>query len=325
MRKIFSILVAALIAINFSITSAEEAWYLPVAGIKLDSADKQNYIRDKMNKYFHPAEGTQPAKFEVPNGWRYEKFEVDGVKMECLENPGATTERVVLQLHGGGYILPLGDGHRNLGIKQGVVAYASKVYLVDYKIAPQNIYPAALDDAVKAYTEILRRGSNPQDIIVMGDSAGGNLALELSLYLKQNKITQPKMLILISPWAAMDNDFPSRSFNSSRDLILGQNTPLYEEVVKTVSYAKGFDLKDPRLSPVYANLKNLPPMLIQVGGYELFLDEGIELAKKAVADGVKVTLTVYPEMSHDFALLLPELHESVVSFREICDFINQNI
>ncbi len=322
MRKIFSILAAALLLINFSVSSA---FSLDEKGLEFDGAAKQNYMREKMSAYFHPVEG-QPSPavpFEVPDGWHYEKFQVDGVKVECLENPAAKTNRVVLQLHGGGYVLPLGDGHRNLGVIQGILADAAQVYLVDYRIAPQNIYPAALEDAVKAYTEILRRGVNPQNIIVIGDSAGGNLALALSIYLRDNKISQPKMLILASPWAAMNTEFSSRKYNNSHDWALGEGTPL-NEPVKNPAYAKGFNLKDPRLSPLYANLKNLPPMLVQVGGYEIFLDEGLELAKKAAAEGVKVTLTVYPEMPHDFALLFSELKDGLDSFKEIRDFINAN-
>ena len=104
---------------------------------------------------------------------------------------------------------------------------------------------------------------------------------------------------------------------------MGKSTPLYALLDKS-AYANGLKLDDPRLSPVYADLKGLPPMLIQVGGYELFLDECIELAKKAAADDVKVTLTVYPEMSHDFSMLIPQLQESVDSFVEIRNFINEN-
>lgn len=322
MRKIFSIVIAALILINFSVTSA---FSLDEKGLEFDGAAKQNYLREKMSAYFHPVEG-QPSPataFEVPAGWHYEKFQVDGVKVECLENPAAKTNRVILQLHGGGYVLPLGDGHRNLGAIQGILADAAQVYMVDYRIAPANVYPAALEDAVKAYTEILRRGVKAENIIVMGDSAGGNLALALSIYLRENKIAQPKMLILASPWATMDTDFPSRKYNNAHDWALGEGTPL-NGAVATPAYAKGFDLKDPRLSPLYANLKNLPPMLIQVGGYEIFLDECLELAKKSAADGVKVTLTVYPEMPHDFALLFPELKEGIDTFKEIRYFINQN-
>ena len=91
------------------------------------------------------------------------------------------------------------------------------------------------------------------------------------------------------------------------------------------TYAKGMNLSDPHLSPIYGDLTGFPPMLIQAGGYELFLDDGMKLAKKAAADNVKVTLTVYPGMSHDFALCLPELQDSIDSFAEIRDFINLNM
>ena len=327
MRKIFlQALIAVFVLINFSATSAMPAWTLPNDGVKLDGKAKQRYIKSQMDVIFHRKEGETHsfATFETPDGWNYEKFEVDGAKVELLENPAATTNRVVLQLHGGGYVLSLDNGYRNLGMVQGVLADAAQIYFVDYRTAPQYLYPAALEDAAKVYNEILRRGVNPKNIIVTGDSAGGNLALELSLYLKENNIAQPNCLVLISPWASANPNLPSRKYNATRDLILGKGTPLNQSVQKEIQYAKGMKLNDPRLSPIYADLKGLPPMLIQVGGYELFLDECIELAKKAAADNVKVTLTVYPEMSHDFALLLPELQESVDSFVEIRDFIKQN-
>ena len=327
MSKIFlQALIAVLVLINFSATSAMPVWTLPSEGVKLDGVAKQRYVKSKMDVIFHKKQGEENpfAKFETPDGWNYEKFNIEGVKVELLENPKSTTDRVVLQLHGGGYVLPLDNGYRNLGMIQGVLADAAQIYCVDYRTAPENVYPSALEDAVKIYGEILSRGVDPAKIIVTGDSAGGNLALELSLYLKENNIPQPKCLILISPWTTMTTNMPSRKYNDKRDLILGKGTPLNEEVGKPV-YANGLKLKDSRLSPIYADLKGLPPMLIQVGGYELFLDECIELAKKAMADNVKVTLTIYPEMSHDFALLLPQLQESVDSFGEIRDFINLNV
>ncbi len=323
-KKILQLLAAILVLINFSAVIAAEAWTLPETGLQLEGAAKQNYIAEKMNALFHPAPGTKitPPQFEVPEGWNFEKFNLDGLPVEVLENPNAKTERVVLQLHGGGYVLPLRNGHRNLGIIQGVLADAAQVYMIDYRIAPQNTFPDALNDAVRAYQFILSKNIPAENIIVVGDSAGGNLALALSLYLKENNLPQPKLNILVSPWAAMTTNFPSRKYNETRDLVLGKGTALFDAVRKP-AYAKGYKLKDPRLSPIYADLKNLPPMLIQVGGYELLLDECIELAKKAAADNVKVTLTIYPEMPHDFALMLPELQDSVDSFKEIQDFINQ--
>jgi len=326
MRKFFKALIVASMLISFSPTSAMPVWTLPADGVKLEGSAKQDYVKSKMDVVYKRAKGARHpfSRFDTPDGWSYEKFTVDGVKVELLDNPNAKTNRVVLHLHGGGYILPLDNGHRNLGMVQGVLADAAQVYLLDYRITPQNVYPAALEDTVKVYREILRQGVAPENIIVTGDSAGGNLALELSLYLKQNKMAQPKCLVLISPWATMTTNLPSRKYNDNRDLILGKGTPLYEGVQKKSPYAGKMNLNDPRLSPIYADLKGLPPMLIQVGAYELFLDEGIELAKKAAADDVKVTLTVYPGMSHDFALLLPELQDSVDSFVEIRDFINAN-
>ena len=260
------------------------------------------------------------SKFEVPDGWIYEKFEIDGAKAENLKNLSAKTEKIILHFHGGGYVLPLDDGHRNLSLVQANLLDAKEIFLSDYRIAPQNIFPAALDDAVKLYKEILNRGINPENIIVTGDSASGNLALALSIHLKKNNLPQPKCLILISPWTTIEPQKLSLKNNESRDLILGKGTPLFE-TVKNPAYAKNLNKKIPELSPLYADLKNLPPILIQVGGYELFFDECIEFAKKAAADDVKVTLTIYPGMSHDFALLLPEMQESVDSFREIKNFV----
>ena len=310
---------------GFSVTSAMPVWTLPDNGVKLEGSAKQDYVKSKMDVVYKRAKGAKHpfSHFDTPDGWSHEKFTVDGAKYELLENPNAKTNRVVIQLHGGGYVLPLDNGYRNLGTVHGVLADAAQTYLVDYRIAPKYLYPAALEDTVKVYRETLRRGVDSKNIIVTGDSAGGALALQLSLYLKQNSIPQPKCLILISPSATMTNDFPSRKYNEDKDLILGKGTPLYSRLDKSY-YANGLKLDDPRLSPVYADLQGLPPMLIQAGSYELFLDECIELAKKAAAGDVKVTLTIYPGMSHDFALLLPELQDSVDSFVEIRDFINEN-
>ena len=322
-KKFLQFLAALLVLINFSAANAATAWTLPESGLKLDGAAKQNYISEKINAIFHPAPGAvvTKSKFEVPDGWILEKLYLNGLNVECLTNPNGDENRIVLQLHGGGYVLPLDDGHRNFGMKLGILANAFQTYFVDYRTAPQNVYPAALEDAFAAYQLLLTRKIPAENIIVYGDSAGGNLALALSLYLKEKNLPQPKALILISPWATMQNNLPSRKYNAEKDLILGKGTPLFEPVKKP-AYAKGYNLKNPMLSPLYADLKNLPPMLIQAGGYELFLDESAELAKKAEVAKVKVTFTIYPEMSHDFPLLLPELQESVDSFKEIQDFIN---
>ncbi|MBR6013387.1 MAG: alpha/beta hydrolase fold domain-containing protein [Selenomonadaceae bacterium] len=179
---------------------------------------------------------------------------------------------------------------------------------------------------MKIYKEILSRGISPEKIIVIGDSAGGNLALALSVALKEKNIPQPKLMILISAWGTVEKNLSSRKLNENRDLVLGKNfSPLYNEVCKYSSYAKNFNKKNPNLSPIYADFTGFPTMLIQAGGYEILLNDSIEIAKKAATADVKFTLTIYPEMPHDFALMLPTLQDSLDSFKEIQDFINQNM
>ena len=302
-------------------TYAAPAWQLPASGKTFSDDAKQAYVAERMKKFFS---GKMKTTFDAPDKWTYEKFSVGNVPVELLKNPKQKkSARVVLQLHGGGYVGKLINWYRDFAIKQAVMVDAKEIYMVDYRLAPENLYPAALDDAAKVYAELLNRGVDSKNIIVFGDSAGGNLALELSLYLKEKNLPQPAMLILLSPWTTLETDLPSRTENADRDLILGRtNTVMYSAVSNTPTYGGDLPLNDPRLSPIYADLKNLPPMLIQIGGRELFADEGIELLKRATADELDVTLTVYAGMSHDFALLLPELDDSIKSFAEIKNFVN---
>ena len=330
-RILFAGFVGTVIAASSWSAQAAEAWKLPDSGIIMADKEKQAYVAEKMGKIFQPATNTPKAtngqvpksNFAAPDGWEYTVFSLGDLSVEQLNNPFATSKRTVLQFHGGGYINSLGDGHRLFCVKQMVLTDAKAGYIVDYRTAPQNTYPAALEDAIRAYEDILAKGTAPQDIVVFGDSAGGNLALELSLYLREHNMPQPGAMVLASPWATFETDLPSRKQNADRDLILGKINPrMYNEILNP-SYGKGLSAKDVHLSPMYADLAGLPPMLIQAGGYELFLDESIALAQKAAGDGTDVTLTVYPGMSHDFALLLPELDDSVKSFKEIRDFVDR--
>ena len=307
---------------------AAKAWQLPETGLKMESQAKQVYVAKEMGKFFHPQPGTpKPAavKFEVPDGWSYHTFKVDDLKMEQVHNPAGKDGRVLLKFHGGGYVAGLHDRHRQMGVNQAVLTEAQNLYMVHYRLAPEHPFPAALEDAVKAYNYILAQGTQPENIMIIGDSAGGNLTLELVVYLKEHNIPQPKMLILVSPLTTLANDLPSREYNIDRDLVLGRNaSPLYKSVQES-TYAKGTDLKNHQLSPLYADMKGFPSMLIQAGGYELLLDDSIELMRKAAADDVDVTLTVYPGMPHEFSLMMPELDDSVASFREIRDFVSRQM
>lgn len=319
MKKFLLVLIG--LSLFVSTAFAAPAWQLPASGKVFSNLEaEQAYIADYMGKFFR---GEIQPNFSVPDKWTYEKLSLNGVKVERLANPKKKkSSRVVLQLHGGGYIGELSDWYRDLAIKQAVLADAREVYMVDYRIAPEHLYPAALEDAAQVYSELLNRGIDPKNIIVFGDSAGGNLALELSIYLRENNLPQPAMLILISPWTTFETNLPSRTENADRDLILGKTNQMMYPSVCNPTCGGDIPWNDPRLSPIYADLTGLPPMLIQIGGYELFVDEGIELLKKATADELNVTLSVYRGMSHDFAMLIPDLQESVDSFAEIKSFVN---
>ena len=218
----------------------------------------------------------------------------------------------------------LTDLYRVFAVRQAEYTNAREIYCVDYRHAPIHRYPAALEDAATVYQGLLARGTKPSNIIIFGDSAGGNLAVELAIYLRDEGLPQPAALILLSPWADFAHkDGTSRTENFTKDKVLGKGTPFAPHLRSIPPYAGSLPLDDPRLSPLHADLSNLPPMLIQTGGYDLLLTEDEQLAEKVKADGTNVTFTVYPEMPHVFPLVLPELAESFAACEEIREFINQ--
>ncbi len=294
---------------------------IPANGIVLHGQEKEKYAADRMNAFFSQLK--PPVPFEAPLGWKMETMTVNGITLERLTADQKKSDRVLLQMHGGGYVGGMSNNHRILGLRQATLANAGEVYFVNYRLAPVHVYPAALEDAAAVYKELLSRGIKGEDIILTGDSAGGNLALALALYLKENKLPQPGVIALASPWATFEHKRrTSRYYNYEKDVILGKGRPLYLPV-KEAKYKGNMSRKDPRISPIYADLSGLPPMLIQAGGNELFLTESVRLAEKAAACGTPVTLTIYPCMSHDFALLLPEMQDSIDSLNEIADFANR--
>ncbi len=304
---------------------AAPAWNPEKSGLKFDNAAKQNYMAKKMDIFFNPSPSAKVKDFEAPDGWEYKTFDLNGMQIERLKNPKSeNSKRVVLQLHGGAYIGGLTNLYREFGVKQAVVTGARELYMINYRLAPQNTFPAALDDAVAAYKYVLKK-HGAKNIIVIGDSAGGNLALALSVYLKENNIQQPALMVLDSPWTTLETDLPSRENNSERDVVLGKNNPrLYPEVLNP-TYGGNLPLNDYRLSPLYADLTGFPPILIQTGGYETLLDDSVKFMEKAITDGVDVTLTVYAGMPHDFALVMPELQDSINLFKEIGSFVNRHM
>lgn len=245
------------------------AFDLPSDGKILTGAAQQTYISGRMHDL---RSGKVKITFSVTDGWEKQMLKAGEADLERYDYPAAKTNRILLQLHGGAYVQKLDDLYRITALTQGKLIGARTVYSLDYRVAPEAVYPAAL--------------------------------------------------ILQSPWTDMGTSRVSRVTNFKKDLILGEGTPFSGPVVEA-AYAGKLPVDDPRLSPVNADLRGLPPMLIQAGSYEVFLSEIEDLARKAGEAGVLTTLTVYPGMSHDFALCLPELQESIDSLKEIRDFVNR--
>lgn len=235
------------------------------------------------------------------------------------------SDRVVLFLHGGGYAIGLNNLYRDWSVHLAEVAGNATLLSVNYRYAPNDIFPAALYDTVNAYKELLRLGYDHKKMVVMGDSAGGNLAAALALYLRDHDIPMPKLMVLISPWTYAGMELPCREYNYHKDMMLGFKNKRLGGVLRNPEYFRGADVKNPYVSPVYGDLSGMPATLITAGGNDLLLDDTVLYAAKARLSGVKIQETIYPGMSHDWTLFYPELKESRAMFKELKSFIDDNM
>jgi acetyl esterase/lipase len=293
--------------------------------LNISGAEEAAYIDKKTSEFFSPSKNTPDAEYVVPNGWTQQKLDYEGVTVEKYAFTKQKTDRVLLFLHGGGYVASLNNIYRDWGIHQGELAKNATVYMPDYRIAPAYKHPSALEDAAAAYKGMLADGINPNNIIITGDSAGGNLTLALLLYLRDNNIPQPKAAVLISPWTSPGAVLPSHKTNLSADKMLGEKNSFMNPEIENPSYATDLDTTDPYLAPAYGNLTGLSPMLITAGGDEFLLDEAAIIYAHAEAAGVDAHLKIYKGMSHDWTIVLPELPESREMDKDITKFIDEHL
>ena len=206
--------------------------------------------------------------------------------------PRGGSRGVVLYLHGGAYIIGSPATHRNLTMRLAR-SLESGLYALDYRLAPEHPFPAALDDAVAAYRALLELGYRPGDISIAGDSAGGGLTLATALKLRDEGLPQPASLITLSPWV----DLTSEQLNLEvEDAML---KPGYGDFAAGL-YLNGRSPRDPLASPVFADLTGLAPMLVQVGTEEMLLNDARRIVQRARAASVHAELQIYPGMWHVF-------------------------
>lgn len=232
-----------------------------------------------------------------------------GVRAYWLVPTGCAMDRVILYVHGGGYVLGSANSHMNM---VGHIARAAgcRALNVDYRLAPEHPFPAAVEDAVAAYRWLLAQGIAPEHIAVSGDSAGGGLTLATLLALKRQGLPLPAAAVPLSPWTDLTMSGDSIESRAAVDLIVGN------DALGTLSafYLGEASPKDPLASPLFGDLAGLPPLYIQVGDEEVLLDDARRFAEKARAAGVEVRLDVFPEMQHVFQMsvgVVPEATEAV--------------
>ncbi len=254
-----------------------------------------------------------------PSGYEYEIIEKEHLKMEYLRPAGVVTGRVILQLHGGGYIGPMKNIYRRFAVRYSKLSYGSDVLTIDYRVAPENPYPAALDDAVAAYEWLVKEKKyEPEHIVVAGDSAGGGLCLALGLYLKDHGIALPAGFITMSPWTDLTNSGESYVTNYEIDPLFGNST---DNMLYRSAYIGEEDPADPYISPVFGDYKGFPPVLMQVGSYEVLLSDTLTVADHLKKAGVKRRLSVYEGMFHVFQMGLDLIPESREAWEEVEEFL----
>ena len=254
-----------------------------------------------------------------PAGYEYEIIEIGHLRMEYLRPVGVVTGRVILQLHGGGYIGPMKNIYRRFAVRYSKVSYGGDVLTLDYRVAPENPFPAALEDAVAAYEWLVKeKGYSPENIVVAGDSAGGGLGLALGLYLKDHGIALPSGFITMSPWTDLTNSGESYVFNYETDPLFGNST---DNMLYNSSYIGESDPRDPYMSPLFGEYENFPPVLMQVGSYEVLLSDTLGVAEKLKKAGVKRRLSVYEGMFHVFQMALDLIPESREAWNEVEEFL----
>ncbi len=245
-----------------------------------------------------------------------EKVDAGGVPAEWVAAPGHDTQRAVLYLHGGGYAIGSINTHRRLAYDISA-ASGARVLVIDYRLAPEHPFPAAVDDATTAWRWLLRQGLAANRLAIAGDSAGGGLTIATLVNLRDQKLGLPACAVAISPWVDLEGAGTSITTRSAQDPMVQKAGLLWMAGM----YLNGKDAKTPLAAPLHADLKGLPPVLVQVGTAETLLDDATRIAEKLHAAGGDVRLAVWPNMLHVFPLFAPILSEGREGCIEIGAFI----
>lgn len=270
----------------------------------------RRHAMEALSAFAPPVEAVQIE--EVRSG------EVKG-EWVIVGNPGPRSS-TLLYLHGGGYSLGSPFTHRPL-VANLAGAVEGRIFSLDYRLAPEHPCPAALEDAVRAWHWLLGQGVERHRLFVVGDSAGGGLAVALVCALKQSGAPLPVGMALLSPWT--DLALTGESLDRNADLDVTVSWPVLRQFV--ADYLGATDPRDPRASPLYADLRGLPPMLIQAGGDEMLLSDAVRLAERAEAAGNTVVLDIAPGMWHVWQAWAQQVPEARTALERVAAFLRRQL
>ncbi|WP_328935957.1 MULTISPECIES: alpha/beta hydrolase [unclassified Streptomyces] len=271
---------------------------------------------EKMRHVFDEMLGSAP----LPDDVRTRSVELGSVPaLEVRAGAAAPTGVTVLYFHGGAYAI--GSAAASVGLVSEIARRTAATALsVDYRLAPEHPFPAAVDDALTAYRALLDRGARADSVAITGESAGGGLALALLLAIRDAGLPQPSSATLLSPWADLTQSGATMASRAETDPAL---TPKALQI-RAADYLAGADPRTALASPLFAELRGLPPLLIQAGGREILLDDALRLAARAAHADVPVTLQTFPGAPHVFQGFAPLVDEAARALDHVAAFINSH-
>lgn len=256
---------------------------------------------------------------KIPDGVKIKEEMIAGIKGEWIIPKGSNKDKLIMYVHGGGYVSGSCADHRGF-----VSKFAERCgvinYLYEYRLAPEHPFPAALDDSVKIYEQLLIMGKKAENIIIAGESAGGGLVLAILLALKKKKIPLPKAAVAISPWT--DLTCSSQSYTSKNKVSLA---PLNSWLVFSKHYIGNDKADNPFISPLFGDLTGLPPIFINSGEDDELYEDGEKFYLKAKQAGNDIIFIAGKGMIHCYPLLAPMFKEATEAMDEICGFIKKQL
>jgi len=266
--------------------------------------------------WFRKIQSQSSKAFKKSPNIAYKTISIGDFTGTWLKPKNASSDKTVIYFHGGGYVYSSTETHLAF-LNDLALAMKTNLLSVDYRLAPEHLFPTAHKDAFMAYQHLIKDIS-PEKVIIMGDSAGAGLCTGILLQCKENGISMPHSAVLISPWVNPYADDGSMDENGSVDI--GDKYFLLDCADK---YLKGKNKRDKLVAPIFVDLTGLPPMLIQIGTAEMLLDQSKALAEKAKTDGLTVQYTEYEDMYHTFLIASRSIKKSQEAMAEIVEFVNR--